>query len=195
MKDIIKLFSRFLPYFKKYKFILALDLLCAMLTTVCDIVLPLIVRHVTDIAMNDLAALTVSLVLKLGALYLVLRGVDVFAHYYMQNTGHVMGSKIESDMRRDLFAQYERLSFSYYSNTKIGQLMSRITSDLFDITEFAHHGPEELFIAGVKIIASFVILCGMNVWLTLIIFALLPGMIFFSSRFRLFLFWCHKSYF
>ena len=184
MKDTIRLFSRFLPYFKKYKLILVLDLLCAMLTTVCDIVLPLIVRHVTDLGMNDLASLTVSLVLKLGALYLVLRAVDVFAHYYMQNTGHVMGSKIESDMRRDLFAQYERLSFSYYSNTKIGQLMSRITSDLFDITEFAHHGPEELFIAGVKIIASFSILCGMNVWLTLIIFALIPGMVFFSSRFR-----------
>ena len=184
MKDFKNLFLRFLPYFKKYRLILILDLLCAMLTTVCDIVLPLIVRHVTDIAMNDIAALTVSLVLKLGALYLVLRGVDVFAHYYMQNTGHVMGSKIEADMRRDLFAQYERLSFSYYSNTKIGQLMSRITSDLFDITEFAHHGPEELFIAGVKIIASFIILSGMNVWLTLIVFALLPGMIFFSSRFR-----------
>ncbi len=184
MKDFKNLFVRFLPYFKKYRLILILDLLCAALTTVCELVLPLIVRHVTDLAMNDLAALTVSLVLKLGALYLVLRGVDVFAHYYMQNTGHVMGSRIEADMRRDLFAQYERLSFSYYSNTKIGQLMSRITSDLFDITEFAHHGPEELFIAGVKIIASFIILCGMNVWLTLIVFALLPGMIFFSSRFR-----------
>ncbi len=184
MKDFKNLFVRFLPYFKKYRLILVLDLLCAALTTVCELVLPLIVRHVTDLAMNDLAALTVSLVLKLGVLYLVLRGVDVFAHYYMQNTGHVMGSRIEADMRRDLFAQYERLSFSYYSNTKIGQLMSRITSDLFDITEFAHHGPEELFIAGVKIIASFIILCGMNVWLTLIVFALLPGMIFFSSRFR-----------
>ena len=184
MKDFKYLLSRFLPYFKKYGWIVALDLMCAVLTTACDIVLPLIVRHITDLGLYNIAELTTSLILKMTALYIALRIVDVLAHYFMQNTGHVMGSKIESDMRRDLFAQFQRLSYSYYSNAKVGQLMSRITSDLFDITEFAHHFPEELFIAGVKIIVSFIILCSMNVPLTLIIFAIFPFMIIFSSRFR-----------
>ena len=88
-----------------------------------------------------------------------------------------MGTKIETDMRRDMFAHLQKLSFSYFDNTKIGQLMSRITTDLFDITEFAHHCPEEFFIAGIKIIGAFVILCTMSVPLTLIIFAVLPFML------------------
>ncbi len=178
------LISRFIPYFKKYKLVLVLDLLCALLTTLCDIILPLIVRHLTDIGFNDPALLSVRLILSVGALYLVLRIIDVFAHYFMQDVGHVMGAKIETDMRRDLFSHLQKLSHSYYSNTKIGQLMSRITSDLFDITEFAHHCPEEFFIAGVKIVASFSILCTMNVWLTLIIFSILPFMFIFSLHFR-----------
>jgi len=184
MKNTKYLFSRFLPYFKKYRFVLALDLICAMLTTGCDIVLPLIVRYITDTGINDLASLTIRSVLIAGAIYIALRIIEVFAHYFMQNTGHVMGSRIEADMRRDLFAQFHRLSHSYYNNTKVGQLMSRITSDLFDITEFSHHFPEELFIAGVKIIVPFIILCTMNVWLTLIIFAIFPFMVIFTARFR-----------
>ncbi len=178
------LLSRFLPYFKKYKLVLVLDLFCAMLTTVCDIVLPLIVRYLTNLGMNDLAALTVRTVISVGILYLALRIIDVLANYFMQDVGHVMGAKIETDMRRDLFSHLQELSYSYYSNTKIGQLMARITSDLFDITEFAHHCPEEFFIAGIKIIVSFIILCSMDFRLTLIIFAIIPLMIFCSTRFN-----------
>ncbi|MBR5543379.1 MAG: ABC transporter ATP-binding protein [Oscillospiraceae bacterium] len=178
------LLSRFIPYFKKYRFILVLDLFCATLTTLCDIILPLIVRHLTDLGLNDMSALTVRLILSVGALYLGLRIVDVLAHYFMQDVGHVMGARIETDMRRDLFSHLHKLSFSYYSNTKVGQLMSRITSDLFDITEFAHHCPEEFFIAGIKIVLSFAILCKTDVWLTLIIFALLPVMFVCSRKFR-----------
>ncbi len=178
------LLSRFLPYFKKYKLVLALDLFCAMLTTVCDIVLPLIVRYLTDLGMNNLAALTVRTVISVGILYFALRIIDVLANYFMQDVGHVMGARIETDMRRDLFSHLQELSYSYYSNTKIGQLMARITSDLFDITEFAHHCPEEFFIAGIKIIVSFIILCSMDIRLTLIIFAIIPLMIFCSTRFN-----------
>ena len=178
------LLSRFLPYFKKYRLVLVLDLFCAMLTTVCDIVLPLIVRYLTDLGMNNLAALTVRTVISVGILYLVLRIIDVLANYFMQDIGHVMGAKIETDMRRDLFSHLQELSYSYYSNTKIGQLMARITSDLFDITEFAHHCPEEFFIAGIKIIVSFIILCSMDFRLTLIIFAIIPLMVFCSTRFN-----------
>lgn len=167
---------RFLPYYKKYRGVLILDLLCAALTTVCELVLPMIVRRITDIATTDVAALTVALIVKCGLLYLVLRILDAAAYYYMATVGHVMGTRIETDLRRDFFAHLQKLSFSFYDDAKVGTLMSRITSDLFDVTEFAHHCPEEFFIAAIKITASFAILSTMNLWLTLIIFAVIPPM-------------------
>ncbi|MDP4133815.1 MAG: ABC transporter ATP-binding protein [Bacillota bacterium] len=182
--NTITLMKRFFPYFKKYKGILALDLLCASLTTLCEIVLPLIVREITSRAINNLAQLTVSLILRLGALYFLLRIIDAMANYYMANTGHMMGAKIETDMRTDLFSHLQELSFSYFSNMKVGQIMARITSDLFEITEFDHHGPEELFIASIKIIASFIILAGMNIYLTIIMFASIPIMVVVSVYFN-----------
>ena len=124
------LIKRFLPYFKKYKWVLILDLFCATLTTICDLVLPMIVRYLTDMGMNDVESLTVRLILTVGAIYLGLRVIDLIANYYMANIGHVMGAKIETDMRRDLFDHLQELSYSFYSNTKVGQLMARITSDL-----------------------------------------------------------------
>jgi len=154
-----------------------LDLLCASLTTVCELMLPMIVREITGRATDDIASLTVGLVLRCGALYLIFRLIDTFANFFMASYGHIIGSKIETDMRHDLFAHLQKLSFSYYDSTKIGTLMSRITSDLFDVTEFAHHGPEELFISTIKIVCSFMILCGVNVPLTLIVFATVPPMI------------------
>lgn len=178
------LIKRFIPYFKKYKWILMLDLFCATLTTFCDLVLPLIIRFITDKGMNDIEGLTLEIIFSLGAVYLLLRFIDVIANYYMANIGHIMGARIETDMRKDLFAHMQELSYSYYSNTKIGQLMARITSDLFDITEFAHHCPEEYFIAVLKIVVSFVILCSVDVWLTIIIFAIIPVMIICSMQFR-----------
>lgn len=178
------LLKRFLPYFKKYRSVLFLDLFCALLTTVCDLVLPLIVRYLTDIGTSAPARLSVQLILSVGAIYLGLRVVDLIANYYMARVGHVMGARIETDMRRDLFAHLQTLSYSYYSNTKVGQLMSRITSDLFDIAEFAHHCPEEYFIAAVKIILSFSILASVDLWLTLIIFVIIPIMIFFAMLFK-----------
>ncbi|MBQ3011444.1 MAG: hypothetical protein IJD81_09670, partial [Oscillospiraceae bacterium] len=103
------LIARFWPYEKKYLHIVIFDLFCAALTCICDLVLPLIMRHITDLAINDLAALTVELVLKLGLLYLVLRIIDAMAQYYMANTGHVMGVYIETDMRRDAFDHLQKL--------------------------------------------------------------------------------------
>lgn len=177
--------KRFLPYFKKYRSILVLDLLCAGLTTVCEIVFPLIVRYITNLGMTNLEGLTVGIILRLTVLYIVLRIIDTAANYYMAGTGHIMGTKMETDMRADLFEHLQTLSYSYYSNTKVGQIMSRITSDLFDITEFAHHCPEELFITFLKIIVSFCILLTVNIPLTLIVFAVIPVMMFFTLRFRL----------
>ena len=181
--ETIRLLRHFIPYFKPRLPVMLLDLFCAALTTVCDLVLPLIVRYITSLGATNLKALTVSMVLRLSALYIFLRIVDTAANYFMQSVGHVMGTYIETDMRRDMFAHMQALSHSYYSKTKIGQLMSRITTDLFDITEFAHHCPEELFITSIKVVAAFIILCGMNIPLTLIIFAMLPLMVYFSTKF------------
>lgn len=182
-KEYSKLIKRFLPYYKKYKWMLLFDLFCAALTTVCELVLPMIVRDITETATYDLPSLTVSFVLKCGIFYIILRFIDTLANYYMASRGHIMGAKIETDMRHDFFAHLQKLSFSYFDVTKTGTLMSRITSDLFDVTEFAHHCPEEFFIAGVKIIGAFVILCTINVPLTLIMFAVIPPMIFILYSF------------
>ena len=183
-----ELLRRFAPYFKKYRGILILDLFCAALTTVCELVLPLMVRYITARGMEDLSSMTVGLILRIGALYLILRLIDTAANYYMSNMGHMMGAYIETDMRRDLFAHLQRLSYTYYDSHKIGQLMARITSDLFDVTEFAHHCPEEFFIAGLKIIVSFVILSRSSFLLTLLIFAIIPIMLvcsmYFNTRMR-----------
>ena len=176
--------GRFAPYFKKYKGVLFFDLFCAALTTVCEIVLPLIIRFITDTVINDLAALTVGVILRIGGFYLILRIIDAAANYYMQSVGHIMGARIETDMRRDLFDHLQTLSHAYYNTTKIGQIMARVTSDLFDVTEFAHHCPEEFFIAFVKIAASFCILGFTNIWLTLLIFAILPIMLVCSMYFN-----------
>ncbi|MBR6533263.1 MAG: ABC transporter ATP-binding protein [Clostridia bacterium] len=166
-----------MPYYKKYMPTVILDLFCASLTTICEIVLPLIMRKITNAGMNGLASLTVDFVIKVGVVYIILRIIDAAAYYYMAYTGHVMGTKIETDMRRDAYAHLHKLSNSYFNNTKVGQIMGRITNDLFDVTEFSHHCPEEFFIAGIKGLVSFVILLNINVWLTLIIFIIIPIMI------------------
>lgn len=184
LKRTMRLLLRFAPYFKKYWGALALDLFCASLTSVCDLVLPLIVRDITNAGVDDIASLTVQRILTTVLFYIGLRCIDAAAQYYMTSGGHVMGAKIENDMRSDLFAHLQELSFSYYDNTKIGQLMSRLTTDLFDVTEFAHHFPENLFIAVIKITVGFIIFARMDVLLALIIFAVLPLMLFVTKRSR-----------
>ncbi len=172
-----ELIKRFLPYYKKYMPTVVFDLFCASLTTVCEILLPLIMRDITNAGMTDLSVLTVRYILTVGIMYLALRLIDSAAYYYMAYIGHVMGTKIETDMRRDAYAHLHKLSTSYFNNTKVGQIMGRITSDLFDVTEFSHHCPEEFFIAGIKGIVSFIILMNINIPLTVIIFIIIPLMI------------------
>ena len=165
---------RFLPYYKKHTKVLIFDLICAMLTTICELVFPLIVSTITDQAVSDPTRITLGFVLRPALFYVFLRLVDAGAYFYMQSMGHIMGAHIETDMRSDLFNHLQQLSFSFYNNTKIGQIMSRMTSDLFDITEFSHHCPEEFLIAFFKIGVTFVILLTVNVPLTLLIFIMLP---------------------
>ncbi len=170
------LIKRFLPYFKPYYKTLYVDLFCAALTTVCEIVLPLIIRKITNTALEDVTLLTVRMVVGLALVYFVLRIIDALANYYMADTGHIMGAKIETDMRRDAYAHLQQLSNTYFNNTKVGQIMGRITNDLFEVTEFAHHCPEEFFIAGIKIVISFAILSQIHLLLTLMIFVFVPIM-------------------
>ena len=170
------LIRRFLPYLAKHKAVLFLDLFCAALTTLCDIFLPKIMSTITNSAMGVGITLTTGIVLKLAGIYFVLRIIDGAAQYFMSGIGHIMGVHIETDMRRDAFDHLLKLDHTYYNNTKVGTIMGRITNDLFDVTEFAHHCPEEFFIAGIKIIASFLILCQASVPLTLAVFACVPLM-------------------
>ncbi len=182
------LFKRFLPYYKKYKKVLVFDLSCALFTTFCELILPLIARFITDKATTDIAGLTTRAILSVGFIYIILRLIDTAANYYMASVGHVMGAKMETDMRRDMFSHLQNLSSSFYDSAKVGQLMSRITNDLFDVTEFAHHCPEEILISTIKISVSFVILGSFNIWLTLIIFSVIPLIIictrYFSRKMR-----------
>ncbi len=179
------LLKRFIPYYRKYIWIMALDLFCAALTTVCELVLPMILRYITNVGMQDLSALTVRMIVSISAVYFILRVIDGIASFYMAYNGHVMGASIESDMREDAFAHLQKLSDNYFNNTKVGQIMSRITSDLFDVTEFAHHCPEEFFIAFLKAAVAFVVLARINVLLTVIIFVLIPVMAISCSYFNL----------
>lgn len=179
-----KLIKKVLPYFKRYQAILYLDLFCAGLTTLSEMVLPLILRFITNTGMTNLESLSVGIIVKLALLYLVVKTVEVIAGFYMTSIGHIMGAKIETDMRHDVYAHLQGLSYRYYNETKVGQIMSRLTNDLFDITEFAHHCPEEYFIGGLKILISFIILAKINLALTLILYSLIPLMIIGASSYN-----------
>ena len=171
-----ELIKRFLPYFRPYYKTLFTDLFCAALTTICEIILPLIIRQITNTALQDVALLTTKMIAGLGFLYFILRIIDCLANYYMADVGHVMGAKIETDMRRDAYAHLQQLSNTYFNNTKVGQIMGRITNDLIEVTEFAHHCPEEFFIAGLKIVISFIILARIHLLLTVMVFIFVPIM-------------------
>lgn len=179
------LLKRFLPYYKRYWKTMAFDLFCAALTTVCELVFPMLLRYITNQGMKDLTSITAEMIVKIGGLYFLLRIVDGLAAFYMAYTGHVMGARIETDMRQDAFEHLQKLSDSYFNNTKVGQIMSRITSDLFDVTEFAHHCPEEFFIAFLKAVISFAVLSRINLVLTVVIFVLIPVMVLSCTYFNL----------
>ncbi|MDU5699665.1 MAG: ABC transporter ATP-binding protein [Finegoldia magna] len=183
MKRNLNLIKRVMPYFKKYKFILMFDLFCAALTTLTDMVLPMILRRLTNAGLGTYT-LTREMIFRMAGLLLIMKIIDLFAGFYMTKTGHIMGAKIETDMRYDVFQHLQKLSDSYFNETKVGQIMARITSDLFDITEFSHHCPEEYFIGLIKIIVSFAILVRLNALLTVILFLSIPLMIVFASKYN-----------
>ena len=169
--------KRFAPFFKKYKGIFVFDLMCASFTTFSEMVIPLILRYITNKGFEDLYSLTMNTVFKLAGLLFLLKALEVTAHYYMAYVGHVMGAMIETDMRNKVFEHLQKLSNKFYNNNKVGQIMTRITVDLFDVTEFAHHCPEEYFIGFIKLVAVFIILASASLTMALILYILIPIMI------------------
>lgn len=179
-----KLLKRFIPYYGPYKKIFAFDMLSAIFTVVSELTLPVIIGTITNKASSDISSLSIEFILKVALIYLGLKSVEILASYFMQKYGHIMGAKIERDMRKEVFSHIQTLSDEFYSNTKIGQLMARITTDLFDVTEFSHHFPEEALVALVKGIVAFVILININIPLTLIMFTMLPLMFILTRTVR-----------
>ena len=169
-------------YYRPYMPLFLADMFFAIVGAAVTLAIPLIVRYITNqvIILEPQAAL--DKITMLGLLMLVLVVIECFCNYFIANYG--MGAKIEYDMRAEIFEHYQKLSFSFFNNQKVGQLMSRITSDLFDISELLHHGPEDLVISLIKIIGSFVILINIDVKLTMIAFAFVPVMLLYAAYFN-----------
>lgn len=157
-----------------------LDMICALIVAGIDLIFPVLTRYVLNSGLNQDIGIAFEIILKIGLLMLAMNIVKYFCQYYITAWGHIMGARMEYDMRQDIFSHLQKLPFSYYDNNKTGQIMSRIVNDLFDIAELAHHGPEEIFISIVKILGSFIILLGIDVKLTLITFACIPFMVYFA---------------
>ena len=177
--------KKFVGFYRPYIGVFILDMLCAFLAAGVSLVNPLIVRYITnELLPNYGADETTTMLIKLLGAMLSLILLQLACNYYITYQGHMMGAKMEYDMRAEIFGHYQKLSFSFYDNEKTGQLMSRITNDLFDITELCHHGPEDVLISVIKVVGAFVILLQVNVYLTLIVFAFIPVMIVFASIVR-----------
>jgi len=180
----ISLIKSVIPCFNRYRNILFIDLLCAGLTTASEMILPLILRYLTNVGIAEPGSLTLNLIVRIAVIFVLIKCVELVAVYYMASIGHIMGAKIETDMRFDMYKHLQTLSDNFYNETKVGQIMSRMTNDLFDITEFSHHCPEEYFIGFIKICISFVILLNINVPLTLAVYIMIPVMFISTSKFK-----------
>lgn len=172
--------KKMIGYYKPYKGIFMADMLFATISATVALVIPLVVRFVTSTLIYKEPEMILREILYIAIFLLVLLGIDGYARYFIGNYGHVMGAKIEYNMRAEIFAHMQKLSFSFYDDAKVGQLMSRITTDLFDITELLHHGPENIILSLLKIIGALIILANINSWLTLAAFMILPIMFTFA---------------
>lgn len=172
--------KKMMGYYKPYLSVFWADMFFAALSAAVALTIPLVVRYVTSTLIYMEPEEILQRILYIGILLFVLLVVDCYSRYYIGNYGHVMGAKMEYDMRSEIFGHMQKLSFSFYDDAKVGQLMSRITSDLFDITELLHHGPENLILSLLKITGAFIILVNINPWLALAAFIVLPFMFAFA---------------
>ena len=175
---MLKNLKKLLSYYKPYMGTFLLDMFFAVVASAIALVVPLIVRYITsEVVYMEVGAK--ERIIQLGIVLVILVIVQFFSNYYITNIGHVMGAKMEYNMRAEIFAHYQKLSFSFFDDQKVGQLMSRITNDLFEITELLHHGPENIVISLIKIVGAFIILMGISKYLTAAAFILLPFMFVF----------------
>lgn len=182
MKKIMHTLKKFIRYYGPYKTVFFLDLFCAAIISMVDLAFPQILRLLTATIFREEPSRILKALLPIGAILLIMYLIQSFCVYYVGYQGHMMGAKMEGDMRRQLFDHYEKLSFSYYDQNNSGQMMSKLVSDLFDISEFAHHGPENLFISLIKIVGSFVFLFLINWRLAIPLLILVFVMFMFSMR-------------
>ncbi len=181
MKEKLKkLFS----YYKPYKSLFFADMFFAILGAAVTLVIPLIVRYITNEVVYFEENEVMHTITVLGGLMIFLVVVEYVCNYFIAFYGHMMGAKMEANMRSDIFSHYQKLTFAFYDNQKVGALLSRITSDLFDITELLHHGPEDIVISIIKLLGSFIILININVKLTIVAFVFVPIMIVFAGYYN-----------
>lgn len=172
--------KRFLSYYKPYKKLFFADMFCAFVVAGISLIMPLCVRYITNDILVTSNIVQMDAILKVGAVMLGLVLIEFACNYFVTYKGHLMGVYMEHDMRNDLFAHYQKLSFSFYDDQKTGILMSRLTNDLFTLSELYHHGPEDVIISFIKFVGAFIILLQINPLLTLLVFAILPFMFWFA---------------
>lgn len=177
--------KRFITYYKPYLGMFFTDMFCALVLSGIDLVFPSLVRYLMDEVYAVRPQNMLEIVFITSASLLVLYIIRYFCQKYITSQGHIMGARMEADMRRDLFNHLQKLSFSFYDDANTGKLMSRITNDLFDISELAHHGPEDIFISIIKIIGAIIIMLTMNIELTLILLGLMVFIIIFTAYYNL----------
>ena len=166
--------KRLISYYRPYRGLFFSDMVFAILGAAVTLAIPLIVRYITTTVVLLPGEEALQIILRLGAAMVAMVALECFCNFYIAYYGHIMGAKIEHDMRNEIFEHYQKLSFTFFDNQKVGQLLSRITSDLFDISELLHHGPEDVTISLIKFIGSFLILVNINGTLTVITFAFIP---------------------
>jgi len=174
--NLKKMFS----YYKPYMGIFMADMFFALMSAGVALTIPLIVRYITKSLIYQPSEVIIHQIIIISIIFFALLALDMFSRFFIGNYGHVMGAKMEYDMRKEIFSHMQKLSFSFYDDAKVGQLMSRITSDLFDITELLHHGPENIILSFIKIIGALIILTGINGYLTIAAFIVLPFMFTFA---------------
>lgn len=175
----MSIFKKFISYYKPYKKVFFLDMFCAIIVSIIDLAFPQILSILTNGLFKQNASVIINALVYLFIGILIMYIIRMMCEYYITCYGHIMGASMETNMRRDLFSKYSELSFSYYDNNNTGDMMSKIVSDLFDISELAHHGPENIFISSLKIIGSFILLLFINVPMTIIMFIITLIMLVF----------------
>ncbi len=176
--------KKFFSYYKPYKKLFAADMFFACVAAAITLIIPLIIRFITNDVIYREAGESLHLIFTLVGVMLVLIALEFYSNFFITNYGHRMGAKMEYDMRNEIFAHYQKLSFSFFDNQKVGQLMSRVTNDLFEISELFHHGPEDIIISIIKLIGSFTILLTINWKLALTAFAIVPIMLVYAYYFN-----------